>query len=135
MKKAIKLRTDGIIQLVNVPESRSLYWYYGQIGCEYIEIVHPMGLEAPHVIVVDEEALLKNRPVINYLASYLYGTHEHGHPICGNVLVMDISNGIDGQELIGMGEEEAEKLFTTFSNQLPIALMRINQKIGSIIAK
>ena len=133
MKKAILLRTDGIIQLVDVPEPRALAWYGQQIGCSYIETVYPRGLEAPHVMVVDEEGLLKEKPIINYLASYLYQTHIHGNPICGNVLVMDIRNGIDGRELVGIGEEAAEKLAEIFKNQFPIAMTRINQTIGDMI--
>lgn len=37
-------------------------------------------------MLVDEEGLLKEEPVINPIGSYLYETDKHGYPIVGNIL-------------------------------------------------
>lgn len=59
MAKAIKLRTDGHIDIIDVPQQRSLLdWFYLQIGTNIIENVYPRGLEEPYMMVMDEEALL-----------------------------------------------------------------------------
>lgn len=55
----------------------------------YIEIVHTqLTHDRGHVMVVDEESLLKKDPQLNPRASYLYGTHRHGSPIAGTALIV-----------------------------------------------
>lgn len=134
MSKAIKLRTDGHIEIIDVPQQKSLLnWCYIQLGCGMIENVYPRGLEDPYMMVVDEEGLLKDRPVINFLASYLYGTQKHGHPIVGTVLVMQRVLTYDGPDIGGIPEEEAMALAVRIGQKLPVAIQTIKKKMGDQI--
>lgn len=134
MPKAIKLRTDGHIEIIDVPQKKSLLdWFYIQLQCGMIENVYPRGLEDPYMMVVDEEALLKDCPVINYLASWLYETQKHGHPICGTVLVMQRVLTHDGPDIGGIPEEEAMNLAVNIGQKLPIAIQTIRKKMGDQI--
>ncbi len=54
-------------------------------GC--IEVVHPKYLPEGLCMVIDDEGLLKGY-AINSIASILYGTPEHGHPIVGNAVIL-----------------------------------------------
>lgn len=67
----------------------------------YIEIVHPQGLKRPYVMIVNEEFLSLGLPK-NEIGCYLYQTHLHGNPICGNFLIM---KG-EGPELVGLEDTE-----------------------------
>lgn len=136
-KKAIRIMTDGNIEIIDAPEwydPDRLAWFAGQIGCEWIENVYPEGLNKPYMMVVDEEALLKDRPVINFLASWLYKTQEHGHPICGNALVMKTDFTDEGPDVVGLEEWEANQLADIFRNQLPIAVTSIRKAMGKRIS-
>ena len=134
MAKAIKLYTNGTIDIIDVPQQRSLLnWFYLQIKCSTIETVYPRGLEEPYMLVMDEEVLLKDRPVINYLASWLYETQKHGHPICGTVLVMQRVWTYDGPDIGGIPEDEAVKLAVSIGQKLPIAIQTIRKKMGDQI--
>ena len=56
------------------------------------------------VMIVHEEGILKKLPV-NAVGSYMYGTHEHGHPIVGNIVFGhwgyggDITGPIDAEAM------------------------------------
>ncbi len=103
--KILKVSTDMEISAHEFPEGD----YYDQnralralIGddCELYQMVYPHRLytqlhhsnKASRIpgesvfMLVDEEFLLKDNPVLNIVGSYLYGTDEHGSPIAGNVL-------------------------------------------------
>lgn len=71
-----------------------------------IEIVHPRGLQhlPGLLLVVDEDGLGKELPM-NLIASYLYGTHDHGSPIVGDAYVLAESTGYDDGELRAVPEE------------------------------
>ena len=51
------------------------------------ERVHPMGLDRPYSMMVNEEGLLLGLPM-NRLGSELYGTPKHGQPIVGDVVFL-----------------------------------------------
>lgn len=57
-----------------------------------------------------EEYLYHKTAQVNPIASYLYGTDVHGHPINGNVLIIGTKEGLDGMEFCGMNEEQAVEL-------------------------
>jgi hypothetical protein len=134
MAKAIKLRTDGHIEIIDVPQQRRLLdWLYLQIRCDTVETVYPRGLQEPYMMVMDEEALLKDHPVINFLGSWLYETQMHGHPICGTVLVMQRVLTWDGPDIGGIPEEEARKLADSIGQKLPVAIQTIKKKLGDQI--
>lgn len=79
----------------------------------WYERVHPMGLERPYCMMVNEEGLLRNLP-LNRLGSELYGTPKHGQPIVGNAIFL--KDGYHGGEpdTIGMTEDEAQRLGDKF---------------------
>ncbi|MEG2621378.1 MAG: hypothetical protein RSC06_00635 [Clostridia bacterium] len=105
MKYAVKVGTNLSIEMVDATNQPFLGFCYKQIGCDMIEIVRPRGLKRPLVMVIDEEGLLKSEPVINFIGSYLYETHEHKLPIVGNALICkEINNGTD---LAFLDEDEA----------------------------
>ena len=108
MKYAVKLNVDGTADIINVPENRDWQWYSRQIGCDYIENVYPRGLNEPYMMVIDEEGLLKEKPILNFYASWLYETHKHGNPIVGNALIMKMIDTDDGPDVGGLEKEEAE---------------------------
>ena len=79
----------------------------------WYEHVHPMGLDRPYSMMVNEEGLLLGLPM-NRLGSELYGTPRHGQPIVGDVLFL--KDGYDGGEpdVVGMTEDEAQRLGDKF---------------------
>ena len=110
MKYAVKLNVNGTADLIEVPEPHDWRWYPQQIECEYFENIYPRGLEDPYMMIVDEEGLYKERPVINFFASWLYETHRHGQPIVGDALIMKQVMTDEGPDIGGMERDEAEAI-------------------------
>lgn len=122
---------NGVAEVVEFPESDKLDWYYEQLDCSCIDIVRPYGLE--HVaktynleslldkfcIVCDDEALLKEKPEINPIASLLYGCDQHGQPLFGKVLIGADKVTDEGIETVGFDDED---------------LMLLQASINSLIA-
>lgn len=115
-----KNMSDRVLML-NYPEGtviEQLHKFYKLIGkeCESVEIVHPKRLytlteeQYPVMMLVDEEYLYHKTAQINPIASYLYETDVHGHPINGNVLIVGMKKGLDGMEFCGINAEQAEEL-------------------------
>ena len=79
----------------------------------WYEHVHPMGLDRPYSMMVNEEGLLLGLPM-NRLGSELYGTPQHGPPIVGDIVFL--KDGYDGGEpdVVGMTEDEAQRLGDKF---------------------
>ena len=79
----------------------------------WYEHVHPMGLDRPYSMMVNEEGLLLGLPM-NRLGSELYGTPQHGQPIVGDIVFL--KDGYDGGEpdVVGMTEDEAQHLGDKF---------------------
>lgn len=79
----------------------------------WYEHVHPMGLDRPYSMMVNEEGLLLGLPM-NRLGSELYGTPKHGQPIVGDIVFL--KDGYDGGEpdVVGMTEDEAQRLGDKF---------------------
>ena len=79
----------------------------------WYEHVHPMGLDRPYSMMVNEEGLLLGLPM-NRLGSELYGTPKHGQPIVGDIVFL--KDGYDGGEpdVVGMTEDEAQHLGDKF---------------------
>ena len=82
------------------------------VGGRY-EHVHPMGLDRPYSMMVNEEGLLLGLPM-NRLGSELYGTPRHGQPIVGDIVFL--KDGYHGGEpdTVGMTEDEAQRLGDKF---------------------
>lgn len=75
----------------------------------WIEIVHPMCLKRPYVMIVNEEGLLQDLDM-NVYGSLLYGAQIHGQPIVGNVVIMK-EGFVDGEpDIVGLSDDEASKV-------------------------
>ena len=109
--KGVVVSTENTVEIRDF--GAPLYKTVGEAVGGYIEIVHPMGLVDPLVMIVNEEGLLKELPE-NLLGCLLYGTHMHGHPIVGNIVVM--KTGFVGGEpdIVGLDDEEADQLAEHF---------------------
>lgn len=130
---AIKLLTSGEVELVDVSgveDDKHLPWYYEQIGCDMIEIVCSKYLPENCVMVVDEEALLKEYCFVNFLASWLYGVMDHGQPICGDVLIMREVWTEEGADIDGIPEDEAKAFAEGIENEWPMVFFRVYEKLG-----
>ena len=75
----------------------------------WIEIVHPKGLSRPLCFVCNEEGLMRDLPM-NAFGSILYGTHVHGHPIVGNIVVTREGMTEDGPDLVGLTDADIVKI-------------------------
>ena len=105
---AIKLGTQLSIDIVQPKKGESLLDFcYREIGCDMIEMVRPKGLDRPFLLVIDEEGLLKDEPVVNFIGSYLYRTQEHGNPIVGEVLIMQDIDTNSGPDIGFLTEDQA----------------------------
>lgn len=80
----------------------------------YMEIVRPINLPEPQVMIVDDEGLLKNLP-LNFIGSYLYGTAIHGNPIVGTVIIMKQGWTDNGPDIVGLDDDEAESIRDRFT--------------------
>jgi hypothetical protein len=117
----VKATTQGIVSIVDVSKNPGDFLYAKlahEIGGSLVERVSPMGLKKPYCMFVDEEGLLKENPVVNPLASYLYGSHIHGHPIVGDVLFGKNIMTDDGPDVGGLTEIEAMKVKTTMERHI-----------------
>lgn len=76
----------------------------------WIEIVHPMRLEEPYCMIVNEEGLLLNLP-INTFGSFLYGVDRHCIPILGNIVLLKEGINSDGEpDILGLDEQEIKHM-------------------------
>lgn len=135
MEYAVKLKTNGTVDLISVPEQRDWEWYPRQIGCDYIEHVYPRGLEEPYMMIVDENGLLQDRPACNFYASWLYGTHMHGEPIVGDVLIMKRIMTEDGPDIGGLEKKEAEAIQRKAYDQFFTAAAAVEKALGERLVK
>lgn len=93
------------------------------------EQVRPKGLKHPYIMIVDDEFLLKKKP-LNVLGSALYGTHIHGHPICGDILFLCEECGHSGVSLIGLNDFDIAYLTSIVENMHEIYQRVKKTKIG-----
>lgn len=106
----------GNLCCVDVVEKKpGLDFYYKAIGCSTIDIVPAYGLKGKTgnmslCLVVDDEGLLCGKP-INYPASILYGTLEHGQPLVGDVLVCKDVETPEGINTEGFSAKEIEEVW------------------------
>lgn len=87
--QGIKITSDNIISVVDIDTS-DYHAIIECIGCDIFEVVGTELLNSYFnekvVMVMDEEALLKDLPV-NQFGSFFYGSIVHGHPICGDIIL------------------------------------------------
>lgn len=107
----LKIDTQSYITKYELPNEKENYIALQKsIDCDFIDIVHAKNLPEPYCLVVDDEALLKEKPTINLLASWLYGMLEHGQPICGDVIIMKDKVTDDGIKTVGLEQKDFEKV-------------------------
>lgn len=97
--KAVVIKTTGSIYPVTL--TKPLHRSAGAIVNDSIEVVRPINLKRPYVLLCAESGLLKDMP-LNLVASYLYGMQTHGNPIVGDVIIMRE----DGANLVGLEDLE-----------------------------
>lgn len=96
--------------------SRPLYESIGSVVGGYVEIVHPVGLPRPYLMVVNEEGLLNGLPY-NAHGSLIYGTPKHGHPIVGDIVIMQEGWTDDGPDIVGLSDDDVGRIITLLSKQ------------------
>ena len=97
--KGILATPNGEVQTQEYGEP--LYKSTGKAVDGHIEIVRPRRLGRPYVMIVNEDFLRPCLP-LNPVGSYLYRTDEHGHPICGNIIILKEA----GEDLVGLDDDE-----------------------------
>ena len=130
MKHIIICRTNGTIEDMGLTEDHEFGWYAEQIGAEFVEPVHARGLKTPYVFLCDEEGKLKDRPVINFLGSWLYETHKHGEPVVGDILILKEVMKHGERDLDGMEAGEADMMAEWLLNKFREAYDAVMEKIG-----
>lgn len=108
---AVKLGTQLDITIIEKkPDQSFLDFCYENIGCQCVEKVNARYLKEPFVLTIDGEGRLKDKPAINFIASYLYGAHKHHEPIVGNVLIMKLGMTNEGPDIMPLDEAEARQV-------------------------
>lgn len=87
-------------------EDVDLLRYCQQTVRGHIETVYPKGLKRPYLMVVNYEGRLRNME-INPVASYLYGTQNHGEPIVGPAMILKQIMTDDGPDIGFLTQDEA----------------------------
>ena len=117
MKKGIVFpKGRGIPWIVDAPDNFDWDWMKDKIGCDWIEIVHPMRLPEGFVMIVDEEGLLKENE-LNPVGCWFYKTDVHGEPIVGDILILKEEEGDDGIECVGMTDDEVAEIFSLIGRE------------------
>ena len=109
--RVILITTDD--QILTTEVSQPLYKSIGNLVDGFIEIVRPMNLQRPYVMICNEDYCALDLP-FNTLGSYMYGTQIHGHPVLGNIVIMKEK----GDELEGLHEWETKCLEEEFKTRL-----------------
>ena len=131
MNCAVRIGVFDGADVIPFPDHPGLDWYYSVIGCEYIEVVHPVDLPFGMIMLVDEEGLIKSNPLLNMEASAIYGTYEHGQPIVGNAMIIRE----EGCEFAPLGEDEAKELCEKIREVTNRENLNIIKKIVGMIRK
>lgn len=71
----------------------------------HIEVVHPVNLREPYLMVVNDCGLIDGMPS-NYLASLLYGSRQHAQIICGPAVICKEVWTEDGPDLGPLEESD-----------------------------
>ena len=75
----------------------------------YMEHVIPTWLPEPYCLLINDEGKLRGLPV-NEVGSIWYGSHLHGDPIVGNIIVM-MDGYKDGErDIVGMTPEQCNAI-------------------------
>ncbi len=100
---------DNEAKAMQFPENVDLLSIaYELIGCDTVQLVpiYPDRLPKGFDAVCDENRLDTEIQIFNPLASWLYGTDDHGVPITKNVVIFKVKR----DDFALMTEEEARKI-------------------------
>lgn len=76
----------------------------------WIEVVHPMRLEQPYCMIVNEEGMFRNLPINNF-GSFLYGVDRHCIPILGDIVLLKEGINSDGEpDILGLDKQEIKHM-------------------------
>lgn len=127
----VKLSCHGLmIEPVERKGNESvLEFCYRVIGCRTIDIVTLQCLGDLYCMVVDDEGLFVDKPHLNAFASYLYGSHMHGQPIVGDVVLMKNVQTPDGVETVWLSKEEANALTRDIGHNVLNVVNELNNAI------
>lgn len=115
--KVLLITTSNTISVEEINTEPKWEAFAKLIGCSWIEVVRPAGMQSPFCMVVDEEGLLCDEPKINHVGSFIYGTHIHGSPIVGNIVIA-AEGFVDGDvDLIGLDDKTISYLYQMLKNQ------------------
>ena len=130
---AVRFNTDQNVDLVEMkPDQSLLDFCYSAIGCDYIETVRAQYLEQPYILIIDEEGHLQDKPVVNFIASYLYGAHEHLEPIVGNALVLKLGMTSEGLDILPLDEVEARQVEESMKKISHVAYRKVLTAFRSV---
>ena len=85
-------------------------------------------------MAVDEEGKLKKAPVLNLVASWIYGSLDHWQMIVGDALIMKEVEGPDGGVLMPLTDQEAEQVLKDIGAFLGNTFARIDKAIGEVMS-
>lgn len=120
---AILIGTGRIISTIEITEP--IYKCLQNAIGGYIEIVRPKGLNNSFCMIVDEEGLIKQKP-INEIGSVLYETQKHGQPIVGDVVIVKEIDTDEGRELNGLSESEINEVLTIINRIYTRVILNAN---------
>lgn len=95
------------------------------------EHVRPVNLKPPYCMIVNEDGISQGLPV-NLLGCFLYGSHVHGNPIVGDVLILKDGVNEHGEaDIVGLDNSET----TTLSNEFRMMAGILNKKLKGRLFK
>lgn len=120
MKQALIIRvSDKVVEIDRVPfEQGTLDFYYKEIGCSCIDIVPCYGLSVKADLIIDDEGLFAELPILNPQASMAFGYLEHGQPIVGNAILVKPHETPDGVDETGFEPEELDKILDEINRMM-----------------
>lgn len=102
----ITTKNEMWVQEFSEPAYRSI----GDAVGGWIEIVHPVRLEQPYCMIVNEEGMLRNLP-INVFGSFLHGVDRNCIPVLGDIVLLKEGINSDGEpDILGLNEQEIKHM-------------------------
>ena len=105
MMKAILIRPDGAVLTKELSGFKALNHHFDGL----VQIVCAPNLPEPFCLALDEEGKLKELPV-NGIGSWLYRSSAHGDYIVGDVFILKIEDGPDGEDIVGLSDEDIRRI-------------------------
>jgi len=89
-QQSLLLRTDGTTETLPCGVSANYATFASVVGAKYVERLpfYSGPLMQKAAVIVDEEGLLSQNPILNERASAVFGPHVNIHQLYGNVVVV-----------------------------------------------